>query len=247
LKHIQPSVTGLTVIDVKLLSDGYFTLDKSFLVFGKYQGIKYKAALKPLLVRTDKELIILDTGVGNLPPKYRNYHDVIRTVEDDLLNSLKHVGVEPEKVTMVVNTHLHFDHCGNNRLFKNAKFLVQEEEIRYAYSPDYYMKVSYLRDFFDLEGDFVRLNGKYRIEEGVEIIPTPGHTIGHQSVVVRWRDRNIVYAGDAAPLSENIERGNIAGMLYHGGLATNSIDVLKKIENPIFIYGHDNEQLELGV
>jgi len=81
----------LAVIDVKLLSDGYFTLDKSFLVFGKYQGTKYKAALKPLLVRTEKENIIVDTGVGNLPPNYQKFHDVIRTQSGSDASAALHV------------------------------------------------------------------------------------------------------------------------------------------------------------
>jgi len=74
----------LTVLDVRLLSDGYFTLDKSFLVFGKYQGTKYKAALKPLLIRTEKEKILVDTGVGTLPAKYAKFHEVIRRREEEL-------------------------------------------------------------------------------------------------------------------------------------------------------------------
>ncbi|HEX4921812.1 MAG TPA: MBL fold metallo-hydrolase, partial [Candidatus Bathyarchaeia archaeon] len=139
----------MTVLDVKLLSDGYFTLDKSFLVFGKYQGVKYKAALKPLLVRTDKETILVDTGVGTLPAKYEKFHEVIRSKEEELTHSLRTIGLKPSDITMVVNTHLHFDHCGNNRLFENSKFLVQTDEIRYAYFPDRFMRVSYLRDFFD--------------------------------------------------------------------------------------------------
>jgi glyoxylase-like metal-dependent hydrolase (beta-lactamase superfamily II) len=155
------------------------------------------------------------------------------------------VGVRPEDVTIVVNTHLHFDHCGNNPLFKNAKFIIQTEELRYAYAPDRYMRVSYLRDFFDFEADYLRLNGKYTLDDEIQIIPTYGHTIGHQSVIVPWHGKNIVYAGDAAPLPENIERGNIMGMFYHGGLASNSIEILSQIENPIYIYGHDNEQLSL--
>jgi len=234
----------LTVREVKLLSDGYFTLDKSFLVFGKYQGIKYKAALKPLLVRTDKETILVDTGVGTLPPKYKTFHEVIRSREEELSYSLKIAGLKPSDVTMVVNTHLHFDHCGNNRLFENSKFLVQTDEIRYAYFPDRFMRVSYLRDFFDVEGDYLPVKGKYEIENGVEIIPTPGHTIGHQSLVVKWKNRNVVYAGDAAPLPENIEKRNISGMIYDSSLGLESIDVLRRIENPLYIYSHDNEQLK---
>ncbi len=233
------------MVEVKLLSDGFFTLDKSFLVFGKYQGVKYKAALKPLLVRTEKENIIVDTGVGNLPPKYQKYHDVIRKKQEELRYSLKKAGLRPRDITLVVNTHLHFDHCGNNRLFENSKFLVQTEEIRYAYFPDRFMRVSYLRDFFDVEGDYLPVRGKYSIEDGVDVVPTPGHTIGHQSLVVKWKNRNLVYTGDAAPLAENIERRNITGMIYDAPQGAQSIDLLRRIENPVYIYSHDNQQLKV--
>ena len=229
---------------MRLLTDGYFTLDKSFLVFGKYQGVKYKAALKPLLVRTDEETILVDTGVGTLPAKYEKFHEVIRSKEEELTHSLRTVGLNPSDVTMIVNTHLHFDHCGNNRLFENCKFLVQTDEIRYAYFPDRFMRVSYLRDFFDVEGDYLPVRGRYEIEDGLEVIPTPGHTIGHQSLIVKWKNRNVVYAGDAAPLPENIEKRNISGMIYDSSLGLQSIDMLRKIENPLYIYSHDNEQLK---
>lgn len=232
----------MTVTDVRLLSDGYFTLDKSFLVFGKYQGVKYKAALKPLLIRTDKETILVDTGVGTLPTKYDKFHDVIRTKEEALEFSIRKAGLRPEDVTLVINTHLHFDHCGNNKMFPNSKFLIQTDEIRYAYFPDRFMRVSYLRDFFDVEGDFLPIRGRYEIEHGLEVLPTPGHTIGHQSVVVNWKNRNLVYAGDAAPLAENIEKRNISGMIYDSAQGLESIDLLRRIANPVYVYSHDNEQ-----
>ena len=236
---------ALTILDVRLLSDGYFTLDKSFLVFGKYQGIKYKAALKPLLIRTEKETILVDTGIATLPPKYKSFHEIIRGKNEELQHSLKNAGMRPDDVTLVVNTHLHFDHCGNNRLFPQAKFMVQTDEVRYAYFPDKFMRVSYLRDFFDHEGDYLPLKGAYRIEDGVELLPTPGHTIGHQSVVVRWKGRNVVYAGDAAPLAENVEKRNIPGMIFDTAQGLESIDRLRRIENPLYLYSHDNEQLSL--
>ncbi len=235
----------MTILDVRLLSDGYFTLDKSFLVFGKYQGVKYKAALKPLLVQTEKEKIIIDTGVGALPEKYRGFHEVIRGRDEQLRLSLKQAGVQPNEVTLVINTHLHFDHCGNNALFPAAKFLVQTDEVRYAYFPDRFMKVSYLREFFDTEGEFLPIRGRYTVEEGIDLLPTPGHTIGHQSVLIKWKDRNVVYAGDAAPLPENIEHRNITGMIYDSARGLESIDLLRRIENPLFVYSHDNEQLSL--
>ena len=235
----------MTVLDVRLLSDGYFTLDKSFLVFGKYQGTKYKAALKPLLIRTEKETILVDTGIGTLPPNYQKHHEVVRKEGEELRSSLKHAGLNPAEITLVVNTHLHFDHCGNNRLFPNAKFLIQTDELRYAYFPDRFMKVSYLRDFFDQEGDFLPVKGTYMLDDGVQVLPTPGHSIGHQSVVAKWKGHNIVYAGDAAPLPENIERRNITGMIFSSAQGLESIDALRRIENPVYIYSHDNQQLSL--
>lgn len=237
----------MTVQDVRLLRDGYFTLDKSFLVFGKYQGIRYKAALKPMLVRTENENIIIDTGVGTLPSKYQSFHEVHRSHEEALAYSLSKTGLNAEDITLVVNTHLHFDHCGNNRLFQNAKFLVQTDEVRYAYYPDRFQKISYLRDFFDMEADFLPVHGHYTVGDGVELVPTPGHTIGHQSVVVKWKGRNLVYCGDAAPLPENIERRNITGMIYNSAAGLESIDMLRRIERPHYIYSHDNDQMDLGL
>ena len=106
------------------------------------------------------------------------------------------------------------------------------------------MRVSYLRDFFDVEGDYLPVRGKYKIEEGVEVLPTPGHTIGHQSVIVKWKGRNVVYTGDAAPLAENIERRNITGMIYDASQGAESIDLLRRIETPLYLFSHDNEQLD---
>ncbi|MFQ5759182.1 MAG: hypothetical protein ACE5IF_05850, partial [Candidatus Bathyarchaeia archaeon] len=65
-------------MELHLLSDGRFTLEKSFLVYAKYQGETYEAALKPLLIITGKERILIDTGIGELPEKYRKFHTVKR-------------------------------------------------------------------------------------------------------------------------------------------------------------------------
>ena len=68
-----------------LLSDGFFTLDKSFLVYMKYMGQPYQAALKPLLIKTSKENILIDTGIGELPEKYRKYYSPTRKPEQTIV------------------------------------------------------------------------------------------------------------------------------------------------------------------
>jgi glyoxylase-like metal-dependent hydrolase (beta-lactamase superfamily II) len=232
-------------LEFHLLSNGSFTLDKSLLVYTKYQGEIYEAALKPLLIMTNKTRILIDTGIGELPENYRNFHTVKRKPDETLRAQLQKYKLKPEDITVVINTHLHFDHCGNNSYFTNAKFYVQADELRYAYKPDRFQKASYLQDFFDVKVDYVPIRGSHNIAEDVRVLPTPGHSIGHQSVVIRKDGTNYVYCGDAAPIKENLERRNIPGVLYRSDQALQSIDKLRKIENAVYIYSHDNEQLTL--
>ena len=107
----------MPVKEVHLLEDGYLELDMGMLVYMKtpYYGIKYMAALKPLLVRTDNENIIVDTGIAPLPDSLAKH--VRYTKQMDIVGSLSEFGLTPDDITIVVNTHLHMDHCGNNRLF----------------------------------------------------------------------------------------------------------------------------------
>lgn len=232
-------------MELHLLSDGYFTLDKSFLVYTKYQGQPYEAALKPLLVITEEDRILIDTGVGELPEKHRKFHTVKRMSDQELKAQLQKHGLKLEDIDIVINTHLHFDHCANNGSFPNAKFYVQEDELRYAYAPDRFQKAAYIREFFDVPMEYVPLHGQYRVTDDMIIIRTPGHSIGHQSVIIRKDERNYVYCGDAAPLRENLKRRNIPGVLYRADQALKSIDKLRSIKNAVYIYSHDNEQLTL--
>lgn len=231
-------------MELHLLSDGHFTLDKSLLVYTKYQGQIYEAALKPLLIMVGGEKILVETGIGNLPETYRKFHTVKRKRNQTLKAQLRKRGIRPEDITLVINTHLHFDHCGNNTLFPKAKFYVQAKELRYAYTPDRFQKAAYLRKSFDADLDYIPVRGKHQLTEEIILIPTPGHSIGHQSVLIKGERKNLVYCGDAAPLRENLERRNIPGVLYRADQALKSIDKLRKIENAFYVYSHDNEQLQ---
>ncbi len=228
-----------------LLCDGFFTLDKSFLVYMKYMGQPYNAALKPLLILTPKKKILVDTGVGELPEKYQKLFNVKRKSQENLRAQLAQHGLRPEDIDIVVNTHLHFDHCGNNELFKNAKVIVQADEYRYAFEPDRFQQAAYMREFFDIKIDYEHVHGERQIDDDVFVVPTSGHSIGHQSVIVKADGKNYVYCGDAAPTRENLERRNIPGVLYCAHKALKSIDHLRAIENAVYIYSHDNEQLAL--
>ena len=227
-----------------LLSDGFFTLDKSFLVYMKYMGQPYQAALKPLLIQTPNDNILVDTGIGELPEKYRKYYSITRKPEQNLKVQLAHHGLRPQDISIVVNTHLHFDHCGNNALFQDAKIIVQASEYNYALHPERFQETAYIRELLEIKADYQLVQGEFKISDEIRLVPTPGHSIGHQSVIIEGDKRNI-YCGDAAPLRENLERRNIPGVLYCSHQALESIDRLKAIDNAVHVYSHDNEQLEL--
>jgi len=233
-------------LELYLLSDGFFTIDKSFLVYTKYQGEIYEAALKPLLVITDAEKILIDTGIGELPEKHRKFHTIKRKPGQALQAQLQTYDLKPEDIDIVINTHLHFDHCGNNGSFPNAKFYVQADELRYAYAPDRFQKAAYFREFFDIKTEYTPVRGRHQITDEIVLMRTPGHSVGHQSVIIRKGGINYVYCGDASPLRENLERRNIPGVLYRADQALTSIDKLRSVKNAVYIYSHDNAQLTLA-
>ena len=134
--------------------------------------------------------ILFDTGVGGPDEWLKDWRVVNRSVADALAEH----DLSPADVRIVVNTHLHFDHCGQNAVFKHAPFYVQRSELERAR-----VHAKALSDWFDFAGArFELLDGDAEIADGVRALATPGHTVGHQSVLVRGAGGEEVMIGDAA-------------------------------------------------
>jgi N-acyl homoserine lactone hydrolase len=100
----------------------------------------------------------------------------------------------PRDVACVINTHLHFDHCGGNRLFAGIPIYVQRLEREAARGEGYT-----IREWVEFDGaSYLEPDGEEELLPGVRVIPTPGHTPGHQSVLVETDDGLLVVAGDVA-------------------------------------------------
>lgn len=135
--------------------------------------------------------ILCDTGVGHGSELIDRWY---APVHHDLDAALAEHGVRPRDVTAIVNSHLHFDHCGQNRRFPGVPVVVQRAELEEARRPRYTVA-----DWVDFEGVvFDVLDGPATVAPGVRVVPTPGHTIGHQSVVVDTDDGPVVLLGQAA-------------------------------------------------
>jgi N-acyl homoserine lactone hydrolase len=95
------------------------------------------------------------------------------------------------KVTAVINTHLHFDHCGGNRRYAGVPTYVQRAELEAAVEPDY------LVEWVHFDGEsYVEVDGDAELFHGVSVLFTPGHSAGHQSVVIETDEGRVVLGGD---------------------------------------------------
>lgn len=134
--------------------------------------------------------ILVDTGVGWPTELVKEWKVVNRRAADVLAEH----DLSPADVRIVVNTHLHFDHCGQNAVFKHAPFYIQRSELERARREN-----DVTSQWFDFAGArFELVDGDAEVAEGVRVVATPGHTVGHQSVLVDTPEGEAVMIGDAA-------------------------------------------------
>jgi glyoxylase-like metal-dependent hydrolase (beta-lactamase superfamily II) len=220
--------------EVFALSDGRFALDGGAM-FGVVPRVFWQKtnppdernritlALRPLLIKTPQALVLADTGIGTKQnEKFRQIYRVEQPPH--LLDSLSNAGFKPEDVTHVVNSHLHFDHAGNDTIrdlsgaivpaFPNAKYIVQEKEWQMALKPDVRSKASYLPENFmpvQEARQLVTVNGDSEFTPGVSVIHTGGHTAGHQSLVAESQGQRLVYWGDLIPTASHVNVPYVMG------------------------------------
>ena len=141
------------------------------------------------LIRTDELNVVVDTSSKYLLPSIKT--------------SLKQIGVLPKDVDIIVLTHAHPDHCGNNDLFNKAKIYVRAEE--------------------GIEGNnVIAVSKDIDIAPGLRLVHTPGHTHGSMSVFAEG-DRRYAMTGDALPLEDNFRRMVPPGINYDPETAMKSI------------------------
>ena len=131
--------------------------------------------------------VLIDTGLTELHPAVEDM--------DPRLVPLAYLELDVSSIDMVVNTHLHFDHCGGNHLFAGKPVYVQRTELEDARSLDDYT----IKEWVEAPGvEYVPVEGSFEVLPGVRLVPAPGHTRGSQAVVVENGGRPVVIGGDMA-------------------------------------------------
>jgi len=208
--------TTLGDFELTILSDGNYYADGGAM-FGVIPRVMWEKRITPderntiplatnsLLVRTSKQNVLIETGIGN---KLNQKSHAIYRNQALLMKSFQQAGISPDEIDIVINTHLHFDHCGWNTHYKDGKpvatfpratYYVQEGELQHAHEQHERDRVSYMTDNYDPlvnSGQMKLLNGDAEIVPGISVKVYRGHTRDMQAVIVRSGGKVAAYPSD---------------------------------------------------
>lgn len=193
------------------LKTGTIKCNKSILTLGKDFDQNVEIPATAWYVRAGKTNLLVDTGMCDSRRANRYHYPGSSQEKNERIDrALKRAGVDPKDIDIVILTHLHWDHCANLHFFKKARFYVQKSELDFASSPipPYYS--SYESEKIGLKAGYKKipfhlLKGDAVVLPGVRVLYTPGHSPGHQSVVVRTPKGSVVMSGDAIMCYDNLK------------------------------------------
>jgi len=171
-------------------------------------------ACNSLLIRDGKRNVLVETGIG---PKLTEKQQRIYQNKPQLPDNMRSAGVDPDEIDIVINTHLHFDHCGWNThregdkvrpTFPNAKYFVQRGEVEHGHLQLERDRVSYISDNYDPlieSGQMTLLDGDGEIAPGISVKVYPGHTRHMQAVLVRSGGQKACYISDLVPTLAHLD------------------------------------------
>lgn len=211
--------------ELTAISDGYYVADGGafFGVVPKVmwqrkvksdENNRIKVSCNSVLVRTGSKNVLIETGIGSkLPEKFKNIYQN----EEKLLENLGAAGVGPEEIDVVINSHLHFDHCGWNTVYRNgvavatfprAKYYAPEGEWKHGSLQLERDRVSYISDNYDpliRSGQMQLLAGDTEILPGISVAVYPGHTRNMMAVFVRSGGKTACYISDLIPTTWHLD------------------------------------------
>lgn len=211
---------------VFLLDGGSLVLDGFHVFWNRGPGGEVRFPVYSILVEHAEGRFLIDSGFDyDHVQKVLPFERPMQTPEQTIPGALKLIGLEPKDVGVVINSHFHFDHVGGNKYFPHAKKICHKDEIAQAAKPEPFEVLGYSDLTFSAEAaeargkadqlmagttaansHFEGITGDVEIAKGVHLIFTPGHAIGHYSLLVEFQTRKpILFTIDAAYTQKSLE------------------------------------------
>lgn len=228
---------------ITALDTGTSVIEKSILTYLYDIGTSIRIPRVMWYIEGPKKIIV-DTSVESekIASIIMN-ENLTRTPKQEPSAALQSIHVDPKDIDLVIFTHLHWDHAGNNHLFPNARFLAQRDEVRYAYAPSSFFEKAFLSP----QGGFVPpylqvrfdlINGDEEILPGLQLLKCPGHTPGSQAVRVKTHRGWYTITGDAVFTFENMEKMIPPGFHVNVDAALDSMRKIASLSDEI-LPSHD--------
>ncbi|WP_327039543.1 N-acyl homoserine lactonase family protein [Micromonospora maris] len=246
-----------SITSVHLLDGGVLDVESSVVVPGSGFGRRIAVPVQMFLVGTTSGYVLVDTGndPGVIDDPVATWGADLAAASRPRMQPHQHparqlalLGLAPRDVRAVVYTHLHHDHAGGGRVFPHAVHVVQRAEHRWATSPDGHAGTAYVPADFTAT-TWTLADGDWHMLPGLQLMMTPGHTPGHQSVVL-WDVPdlgNVILAGDAINTVGCIDDGLPPGIATDTLAAVHSmhrLTALADATDALVVTGHDMTQFE---
>ncbi|HHY68258.1 MAG TPA: N-acyl homoserine lactonase family protein [Alicyclobacillus sp.] len=240
----------MAVLNLYFLPVGRCLVDHSALDSRREPGVLVELPVWSYLIETTDGVFLVDTGmpescIDDPEGLFRGTEDEGLIVprmraEDVITRVLARTGRGPDDLTAVINTHWHFDHAGGNRFFPRTEIVVQRPEHQAAMTQSNYFEVCK-----DPTLRYHLVDGDVELVPGVTLLATPGHTPGHQSVMVETnRSGPVLLTADASYCRENFEE-DVPFAARDSERAAESIRRLRQVAadaGAVVFFGHDPEQ-----
>ena len=186
---------------VRLLDSGTLVIDQSHITWNIGCGTPVRFPVYSVLIEHPDGLIMFDSGYDlDLVNAMLPFELPEQTPEQTIPQQLAKCGFKPEDVDALINSHLHFDHCGGNKHLTSAVTYLHVDELREARTPEPFERLGYAdRGYDHPEAKFELLEGDLEFADGIHLFHTPGHTVGHYSMLVELEGgRPLLFMADVS-------------------------------------------------
>ncbi len=238
-------------LNVRAFTCGWLTVPTALLLEGEAGSLT--VPVPAYLIEHPKGRALFDSGLhtdtqtdakrrlGRLAP----FHDVHFEAGEEIAARLAMLDLAPGEIDFVINSHLHFDHCGGNEQIPNATLIVQRAEWEAAHDADLVERVYFDPADYDHGHRLRTVDGEHDVfgDGSVVCIPTPGHTPGHQSLRVRIGNEDVVLAADACYLRRTLDELHLPSAVFDREQMLASLRRLRALRDggTAVVTGHDPE------